>query len=35
VEHFSQSRAEVDATFSRAGLSDRLRWPVAGHAIEI
>jgi L-ascorbate metabolism protein UlaG (beta-lactamase superfamily) len=34
-EHFSESRAEVDATFSRAGLADRLRWPVAGHAIEI
>jgi hypothetical protein len=34
-EHFSESRWQVEAAFSRAGLSDRLRWPVAGHAIEI
>ena len=34
-EHFSESRAQVDAAFSRAGLAGRLRWPVGGLAIEI
>jgi L-ascorbate metabolism protein UlaG (beta-lactamase superfamily) len=34
-EHFSESRAQVEAAFSRAGLADRLRWPVAGQAIAI
>jgi L-ascorbate metabolism protein UlaG (beta-lactamase superfamily) len=34
-EHFSESRPQVDAAFSRAGLAHRLRWPVSGGAIEI
>jgi L-ascorbate metabolism protein UlaG (beta-lactamase superfamily) len=34
-EHFSESRVEVEAAFARAGLGDRLRWPVPGRAIEI
>jgi L-ascorbate metabolism protein UlaG (beta-lactamase superfamily) len=28
--HFSESRADIEAAFARAGLVDRLRWPVAG-----
>jgi len=28
--HFTQGRAEVSAAFAAAGLSDRIRWPVAG-----
>jgi L-ascorbate metabolism protein UlaG (beta-lactamase superfamily) len=34
-EHFSESRREVEAAFSMAGLADRLRWPTAGRAIAI
>ena len=34
-EHFSESRAEIAAAFDRAGLSDRLRWPVPGRAIAV
>ena len=34
-EHFSESRPVVDAAFARAGLGDRLRWPVAGRPIPI
>ena len=34
-EHFSESRPEVDAAFARAGLADRLRWPVAGRPVPI
>jgi hypothetical protein len=34
-EHFSEARSQVEAAFSQAGLANRLRWPVAGHAIEI
>ena len=34
-EHFSESRAEVDAAFQRAGLSERLRWPERGRAIAL
>jgi L-ascorbate metabolism protein UlaG (beta-lactamase superfamily) len=34
-EHFSESRPQVEAAFSRAGLSDRLHWPVPGKPITI
>jgi L-ascorbate metabolism protein UlaG (beta-lactamase superfamily) len=34
-EHFSESRADVDAAFRQAGLSERLRWPEPGEAIEL
>jgi L-ascorbate metabolism protein UlaG (beta-lactamase superfamily) len=33
--HFSESRADVDAAFAAAGLAPRLRWPVAGRAMEL
>jgi L-ascorbate metabolism protein UlaG (beta-lactamase superfamily) len=33
--HFSESRAEIDRAFAAAGLADRLRWPIAGHALEL
>ena len=33
--HFSESRTEVDRAFAAAGLADRLRWPIAGHAMEL
>jgi hypothetical protein len=33
--HFSESRAEVDRAFAAAGLADRLRWPIAGQAMEL
>jgi L-ascorbate metabolism protein UlaG (beta-lactamase superfamily) len=34
-EHFSESRPQVEAAFSGAGLADRLRWPSAGTPIPI
>jgi len=34
-EHFTESRAEVDEAFSRAGLANRLRWPQAGEPITV
>lgn len=34
-EHFSESREEIAAAFERAGLTDRLRWPVPGRAIAV
>jgi hypothetical protein len=34
-EHFSESRADVAAAFERAGLSDRVHWPVPGRAIAV
>jgi L-ascorbate metabolism protein UlaG (beta-lactamase superfamily) len=33
--HFSESRAEIEQAFAAAGLSDRLRWPAAGHAVDL
>ena len=33
--HFREGKAEVDAAFARAGMSDRLRWPVLGQPIPI
>lgn len=30
--HFTEGRAEVSAVFAAAGLSDRIRWPIAGQA---
>jgi L-ascorbate metabolism protein UlaG (beta-lactamase superfamily) len=34
-EHFTESRAEVDAAFSGAGLASRLHWPQAGEPITL
>lgn len=34
-EHLSQTRVDVEEAFSRAGLSQRLRWPRPGVAMEI
>jgi L-ascorbate metabolism protein UlaG (beta-lactamase superfamily) len=34
-EHFTESRAEIDDAFARAGLSSRLRWPQAGEPIAL
>jgi len=34
-EHFTESRAEVDAAFAAARLAHRLRWPTLGKAIPI
>jgi L-ascorbate metabolism protein UlaG (beta-lactamase superfamily) len=34
-EHLSETRAEVEAAFDRAGLSSRLRWPEPGHPIPL
>jgi L-ascorbate metabolism protein UlaG (beta-lactamase superfamily) len=34
-EHFTESRAEIEEAFARAGLSNRLRWACAGEAITI
>jgi L-ascorbate metabolism protein UlaG (beta-lactamase superfamily) len=31
-EHFSETRADVEAAFGRAGLASRLRWPERGRA---
>ena len=33
--HFSESRAEIDRAFAAAGLTDRLRWPIPGQALEL
>jgi hypothetical protein len=32
-EHFSETRADVEAAFQRAGLASRLRWPERGRPI--
>jgi len=34
-EHFSESRADVEAAFRRAGQQTRLRWPERGRAISL
>ncbi len=34
-EHFSESRADIDEAFARAGLEARLRWPEPGRPIEL
>jgi L-ascorbate metabolism protein UlaG (beta-lactamase superfamily) len=34
-EHFSESHQDITAAFVRAGLADRLRWPVAGRTIAV
>ncbi len=34
-EHFSESREDIAAAFARAGLADRLRWPVPGRTIAV
>jgi L-ascorbate metabolism protein UlaG (beta-lactamase superfamily) len=34
-EHFSESREDIVAAFARAGLADRLRWPVPGRTIAV
>jgi L-ascorbate metabolism protein UlaG (beta-lactamase superfamily) len=34
-EHFSESREDIAAGFDRAGLADRLRWPVPGRTIAV
>ena len=34
-EHFSESRADVEAAFEQAGLSSRLRWPEPGRPISL
>lgn len=34
-EHFSESRAEVETAFGRAGLASRLRWPEPGRAMRL
>jgi len=34
-EHFSESRADIEAAFTRAGLEGRLRWPEPGRPIEL
>jgi hypothetical protein len=33
--HFSESRPEIDRAFAAAGLTDRLRWPMPGRALEL
>jgi L-ascorbate metabolism protein UlaG (beta-lactamase superfamily) len=33
--HFSESRSDIEAAFARAGLADRLRWPLAGEPIRL
>jgi L-ascorbate metabolism protein UlaG (beta-lactamase superfamily) len=33
--HFSESRADIDAAFARAGLAHRLRWPIAGTPLRL
>lgn len=33
--HFSEGRAEIQRVFDRAGLTARLRWPVAGGSIDL
>jgi L-ascorbate metabolism protein UlaG (beta-lactamase superfamily) len=34
-EHFSESRAEIEEAFARAGLSQRLRWPPTGKPVTV
>ncbi len=34
-EHFSESRGDIERAFAAAGLTNRLRLPVAGHAIAL
>ena len=34
-EHFSETRADVEAAFTQAGLSSRLRWPEPGRPISL
>jgi L-ascorbate metabolism protein UlaG (beta-lactamase superfamily) len=34
-EHFSETRADVEAAFTKAGLSSRLHWPDPGHPISL
>jgi L-ascorbate metabolism protein UlaG (beta-lactamase superfamily) len=34
-EHFSENRGDVEHAFAAAGMSERLRWPVAGEPIAI
>jgi L-ascorbate metabolism protein UlaG (beta-lactamase superfamily) len=34
-EHFSESRAEIEEAFARAGLSQRLRWPQTGKPVAV
>ena len=34
-EHVSESREDIAAAFARAGLVDRLRWPVPGRTIAV
>jgi L-ascorbate metabolism protein UlaG (beta-lactamase superfamily) len=34
-EHFSETRADVEAAFERAGLASRLRWPEPGDPISL
>jgi L-ascorbate metabolism protein UlaG (beta-lactamase superfamily) len=33
--HFSESRAEIEAAFSSAGLTDRLRWPTRARPLQL
>lgn len=33
--HFSESRAEIERAFAEAGLTDRLRWPLAGQPLDL
>lgn len=33
--HFSEGRKEIEQAFADAGMSDRLRWPESGRAIQI
>ena len=33
--HFSESRPDIEQAFARAGLTDRLRWPAPGQAVEL
>jgi L-ascorbate metabolism protein UlaG (beta-lactamase superfamily) len=34
-EHFTESRADVEAVFERAGLGSRLRWPERGRGVRL
>jgi hypothetical protein len=34
-QHFSESRPQVERVFARAGLGERLRWPVPGTPITV
>ena len=33
--HFTEGRADIEAAFVAAQLTDRLRWPVAGRPLEL